>query len=475
MSRFLGASDLKQQGDTHGFGTFTVEEKPRKHTSVILWARLLTLGSSVAEGYAMGSFGGVAVLVQEDLQLSTTATGAVTAAGHLAMPLGAVAGGFIADRCGRRACLILSYLVLVVGLLMMAFSGSYLPLFLGRVLEGLSIGAGLAAVAVYMCEISPSHMRGMMATLEETFIVSGLMLGYALNVAFFGMEHDWRLMLITGAAIPVILIIFILAGFLPESPRFLAMSDQKLQAKAVLEMVVSKEEVEMTMNDWEAEAMSMQKSSYWALFWALLCEKTPRAYTLIASVGVLIMQNTSGIVLIGIYLPQLLSPAMTAEHALHCAVLIGVGRFFSALSANFLVDQIGRVSLLKISSFGVLLGQGLLFISYRWGFEEVPWKLLAFGIYSVAYEVGLGPVPWVYSSEVLDTGLRSKGMSLGMFVGRLYAGVLLLSFQPIADAIGLSNCWLCLMIINILAIIFLYSCVPESKGNTLETMHKIFN
>lgn len=151
--------------------------------------------------------------------------------------------GGTSDWLGRRQMLIgSSVFYFVSGLLMLWSPNVYLMLF-ARLLDGFGIGLAVTFVPMYISEMAPPEVRGLLSTLPQFMYTSGLFLSYSFIFCMSLMNSSsWRLML--GVLVAPSLIFFALAIFyLPESPRWLLSKGWTLEAKQVLQRLRGREDV----------------------------------------------------------------------------------------------------------------------------------------------------------------------------------------------------------------------------------------
>lgn len=211
-------------------------------TALVVGATAATLG--ILYGYDQSNVGGAQLFFQTDLDLDAQQVELVTAGIVYGELLGAVVGGWVANRIGRRMSVILVVIGYVVGCLLSAVSGSATALFGSRVLLGFTIGISIVVVPVFVAESVPARIRGAMLVLYQVVTVVGVLLGYAIALLLTSTATDdagtfgsgnWRLMLGIAAVPALILVPFVLR--LPETPRWFAMQGRWDEAGAMLERV----------------------------------------------------------------------------------------------------------------------------------------------------------------------------------------------------------------------------------------------
>lgn len=432
---------------------------------ILFWARAVTCVTSIAEGYCLGSFAGALVLLGEELHLSRSEEAAAISVTYFALACAMPFGGWISDAVGRVPALACSYVFLIVGALLMASAQGFSCLLLGRIVESVGIGFGMSIVTTYLSEIAPASHRGMFPSLEDPFLVLGVLLGMVLDHALLDVEHNWRWMLGSGCVLPSLALPCFF--FVAESPRYLMMRGQEDEALAILNEVADPAEVEQVVRSWADK----EKSS--ATWTEILCTTDPIWYkSLSAALIVALQQMLSGIVVLIMVMPKLFSEYMDESTALKMSIIVMSVRFVHGLiMCLFVIQAVGRVPLLKISSIGVAVS--LAFHGLCWLFDfGVKSKMYSILVLVIFFQTGLGPVTWVYIGEVLDTPIRSKGVSLVLCVARIVAGCLLMTFTHISADDRRGAFFLVLAAMNIPGIFLFWSRVPETQGVVLEAVEE---
>mmetsp|Transcript_107132 Transcript_107132/g.308247 ORF Transcript_107132/g.308247 Transcript_107132/m.308247 type:complete len:466 (-) Transcript_107132:172-1569(-) len=437
--------------------------------SPALCARIVTSVTGLADGYDMGSISGALVLFREELALSSSQVGAIVGIAYIAMAAGAPLGGALADAIGRKKALAISYAMLIAGSLLGAMATSFAHLFVARALLGLGIGEGFAVVSTYMSEVSPKSMRGCFVGLEDLFLVAGIAAGYWMNFLLTGVPYDWRWMQGLGAICPMVALGFLLLPQLPESPRWEMLHGRREHALESLTALVGKEEAHSLIVDWtEAPAPCT-----WS---ELLNPKGAwRRRALVASVGMTVISMLSGVAVVTVYMGQILAEEVPARQGFLLTALLAVIRVaVIAYVVFWMMDIAGRRFLSLVSCGGVAVALAAMALAYQMHAKVMPWKFCAFLCYYVAYSIGLAAVPFVYSTEALPTDMRSKGVSLGILVARISAGVVTWCFPLAKDAFGIHAVFAALALVNFGSLVFLWLCAPETAGISLEEVHHIF-
>ena len=186
-------------------------------------------------GFDIGVNTGTADLIQDSLSLSDTQLEVFIGSINLFGMIGAFGASYVSDRFGRRQTFRFAAYGFILGVFITALSQSYASLMIGRVFVGIGVGSGLAIDPLYISEISPAVHRGNLVTWSELAINLGIVLGFVSLLVYSPIEDDtqWRLMVATGAVLPIVMI-YLSSYVMPESPRWLVAQGKLIEAKNVL-------------------------------------------------------------------------------------------------------------------------------------------------------------------------------------------------------------------------------------------------
>ncbi|CAN1225114.1 Probable polyol transporter 3 [Linum perenne] len=413
---------------------------------------------------------GAMIFIKEDLQIKDTQVEVL--AGILNIR--------ISDIIGRRYTIVTAAIIFLVGSIFMGWGPNYAVLMTGRCVAGIGVGFALMIAPVYSAEVSSARSRGFLTSLPEWGISIGILLGYISNVLFakLPLKLGWRLMLGIAAIPSLFLAIAILK--MPESPRWLVMQGRLKEGKLILLKVSnSTEEAENRFRD-------IKKESGGKGVWKeLLLRPTPAVrMILIAAVGIHFFEHAVGIEAVVLYSPRIFKKAgVTSKHKLLLATVgVGLTKFTFIVISTFLLDRVGRRTLLLFSMTGVIgaltvLGTCLTIVERHQG-EKLVWAL-AMSIVSTYtfvafFNVGLATVTWVYSSEIFPLRLRAQGYSIGVAVNRLMNATISMTFISLYEAITIGGAFFMFAGISVVGLLFFYFMFPETKGKTLEEMEELF-
>ncbi|KAH7511913.1 hypothetical protein FEM48_Zijuj12G0033600 [Ziziphus jujuba var. spinosa] len=455
-----------------------------------LLCALLASTNSILLGYDIGVMSGAVLYIKENMKISSTQVEILVGSLNVMSLIGSLASGKTSDYIGRRYTIVLAASTFLIGALLMGLAPSYPFLLTGRIIAGIGVGYALMIAPLYSAELSPAMKRGLLTSLPEFFITFGILLGYIFNYALSGLPPNinWRLM-VGLAALPAIGIGLGVVA-MPESPRWLVMNGKLNEAKRVLRKISSTEaEAELRYEEINkaADLVTNAEKSDWhgqGVWKELLIRPTrPIRRMLLAAVGINFFMQASGNDAVIYYCPEVFRAAgiHNKKELFGVNVIMGLAKTsFVLLSACYL-DRFGRRPLLLLGSVGMVvalgcLGLGSTFLEHS---SSKPTWAIVLCIVAVCadvsfFSIGLGPITWVYSSEVFPIRMRAQGTALAISVNRLVSGVVSMTFLSISKKITFGGMFFVLMGVMVVASLFFYSFLPETKGLTLEEMQTIF-
>jgi sugar porter (SP) family MFS transporter len=378
--------------------------------------------------------------------------------------LGALSGGYATDRWGRRTVLFSIGVMYLVGSIWSALATDVYSFLIARVIGGIGIGISTVAAPLYISEISPARYRGRLAGMFQFNIVFGILVAYLSNALLAGVgEHAWRWML--GVAGFPSLVYTLLTLALPESPRWLAIHKGDVpNALRVLRLIkpdASESEIHEQLAQIRATGTEKeQPTKFWR--WTL------RVPILLAFL-IAFFNQLSGINAILYFAPRIFElTGLGAQAALLQSVGIGVTNLIFTFIGLWLIDKIGRRTLLFIGSFGYIGALGLV----SWAFFTAHYALVPACIFGfiAAHAVGQGAVIWVYISEIFPNRQRAEGQALGCFTHWLFAALITSFFPKLVTAFAPGYVFLFFTGMMVLQLIWVKTMVVETKGVALEQM-----
>jgi len=414
-------------------------------------------------GYDTGVISGAILFVQKDFSLTTFEEEVVVAAVLLGAVVGAIFGGRFADRFGRRNVLIAVAILFIVGAIGTALALTATWLAIGRVIVGVAIGVASFTAPLYISEVSPANVRGKLVSLNQLMITIGIVASYLADYGLADMR-GWRWMFGLAAIPAIILAVGLL--FVPESPRWLMSRSRAAQARSVLERIRETSEVDVELAEIEASLHQQQGS------WRELLSPALRP-ALVVGIGLAIFQQFTGINTVIYYAPTIFQFAglHSASAAILATVGVGIVNVLLTIVALRVIDCAGRRPLLLYGLVGMILSLGLLgfaFLSSTLS-SMVAWiAVISLALYVACFAIGLGPVFWLMIAEIYPLKIRGRAMGVATVANWGSNLIVALTFLSLLHVLGRPWTFWLYGIVGIVAWIFVYRLVPETKGRTLE-------
>jgi sugar porter (SP) family MFS transporter len=394
--------------------------------------------------------------------LSPSVHGIAMASALYGTVVGSLIGGWPADRFGRKATLLWIGVLYFLGAVGSALAPNVTTFIIARVIGGLGIGISTVVAPMYISEIAPPQHRGRLAGMFQFNIVFGILVAFVSNalLAWIG-ENAWRWML-GVAAFPSLLYAVLCVG-LPESPRWLL--SRKGDRPAALQ-ILQRAQPELSPEEIEAEAnailaASAQEGSA-GHFWSRRFRKPILLAILIA-----FFNQLSGINAILYFAPRIFElTGLAAKAALLQSIGIGLTNLVFTFVGLWLIDRLGRRTLLYIGSVGYIFSLGLV----AWAFFTQHYSIVPVCIFGfiAAHAIGQGAVIWVFISEIFPNRHRAEGQTLGSFTHWIFAALLTTFFPKMVAAFPPGYVFSFFTGMMVLQLIWVKTMVPETKGVPLE-------
>ncbi|WP_158511354.1 MFS transporter [Pseudonocardia dioxanivorans] len=410
------------------------------------------------DGYDVQVIGVILPAITAAYHLSAGEAGALGSSAAFGMLVGAVLVGFVSDRIGRKAALMIALLLFAIFSVLCAVAPNVELLITFRVLTGVGLGAEVVTMYAYISEFLPARSRGTLLTTSSLFWQLASVVAALLAIVVVP-SLGWQGMFLIGG-LPAVVVLIVWRG-LPESVRFLIGRNRFTEATDIVRRLssVAPEDVP---RDTETEAaartaLSDDHLSVGSLFRGRFARLTP---------GVLVIQFFNGFVLFAIvtWLPSILvAKGLTFVHSLlYVVVIVGVGAFGN-VGAGLLLNRIGRRRAMLV--FFVLGGVTLMI----WGMQDSPAGVLVLGSISSFFIYGVSGAVYTYTSEIYPTKLRATGTGwsggaqrVGAIVAPSIIGVMIGAHLPIVSVFILLAVG---FIVAAVAVVFL---THETGGRTLE-------
>jgi MFS transporter, SP family, arabinose:H+ symporter len=398
--------------------------------------------------------------------LSPTLHGIAMGSALYGTVVGSLIGGWPADRFGRKATLLWIGVLYFVGAVGSGLATNVSAFILARVIGGLGIGISTVVAPLYISEIAPPKYRGRLAGMFQFNIVFGILIAFVSNALLAGIgDNAWRWML-GVAAFPSLLYALLCFG-LPESPRWLlTRENNRAEGIKILQRIrpdAAKSEIEVEANEIMAASSQEPSSSH---FWTLRL-RTP----ILLAILIAFFNQLSGINAILYFAPRIFElTGLGAKAALLQSIGIGLTNLVFTFVGLWLIDRLGRRTLLFIGSFGYIASLGLVAWAFFTGhYSIVPVCIFAF---IAAHAIGQGAVIWVFISEIFPNRHRAEGQALGSFTHWIFAALLTTFFPKMVTAFPPGYVFSFFAGMMVLQLIWVKTMMPETKGVPLEQIQK---
>jgi sugar porter (SP) family MFS transporter len=378
--------------------------------------------------------------------------------------VGALFGGIPTNRLGRKNTLIwigVFYLVSAIGSALV--NDPYTFAFF-RFLGGIGVGASTIAAPAYVSEIAPAKNRGKLVALYQFNIVLGILIAFLSNYLLRNVgENAWRWM-IGVEAFPA-LIYTLLVFTVPKSPRWLISKNRNEEAKKVLEMINPEGDAEKLLLEIKTESESHSAGEN-------IFMKKYR-FPLILAFLIAMFNQFSGINAFLYYAPRIFEEAGLGEStALLSSIGIGITNLLFTLLGVFLIDRLGRKTLMYIGSIGYIISLSLVSAAFFLEWEGLAVPIFLF-MFIASHAIGQGAIIWVFISEIFPNHLRASGQSFGTSTHWVLAAIIPSLVPVLFSTIGAGVVFMIFAIMMVFQLLFVIFMMPETKGVSLEELSKI--
>jgi sugar porter (SP) family MFS transporter len=437
-------------------------------------------------GYDSAVINGAVQAIQDDFGINNASLGFAVASALLGAAAGAMTAGRIADRLGRLSVMKIAALFFLVSAIGTALAPNVWVVVLFRIVGGIGVGIASVIAPAYIAETSPPRIRGRLGSLQQLAIVSGIFLSLAIDYVlahiaggsreqlWLGLEA-WRWMFLL-MAVPAIMY-GLLAFTIPESPRFLVATYRIPEARKVLSMLLGEKNLEITITRIQ-ETLKAEKPPSWRD----LRKPTGGLYGIVwVGVGLSVFQQFVGINVIFYYSNVLWEAVGFKESSsFTITVITSIVNILTTLVAIALIDKVGRKPLLLIGSTGMAITLATMAIIFQsaqlidgkphLGDVAGPIALVAANLFVVAFGMSWGPVVWVLLGEMFPNRIRAAALGLAAAAQWAANWAITVSFPQLRDVLGVAYGFYALC--AVLSFIFVWRWVEETKGKTLEDMHR---
>jgi sugar porter (SP) family MFS transporter len=421
-------------------------------------------------GFDEGVIAGALHLLRAHFHISPLDEGLMTAAVPFGALFGALAAGPSSERYGRRAVLLASAVLFIIGAMLSGLATAVWMLSLARLCLGVAVGMAAMVAPLYISESAPTAIRGMLVSIYQLAITLGILGAYVVN---FAMGEAWRSMFMLGAVPGLALLLGMLV--LRDTPRWLILKGRRSQAQSALARLRGTSPGDPAIeSELQAIGQAAQGEAGHAAKWSDLLAPRVRP-ALIVGMGLFLLQQLSGINAVIYYAPTIFKEAGFDSNATQILATIGIGvvNVGMTLVGMALIDRIGRRKLLYIGFAGTALSLGM--IALGAATEARSLDLLAgigLMVYIAAFAASIGPLPWVMMSEIFPLHVRGLGMSITSLANWGFNFLVVFSFPVLVSSIGLGGVFTIYALVCVAGLLFTARLVPETSGMSLEDIER---
>ena len=397
--------------------------------------------------------------------------------------IGSAISGLMAGRLGRKKSLFIAGICFFL-----SAAGSYNPEFLFfekgvatkglwvafnlyRVLGGIGVGMASAICPMYIAEVAPANKRGQLVSWNQFAIIFGQLVVYFVNfliiqshkndpaVVEWTNQVGWRLMF-GSECVPAGLFTLLIL-LVPETPRYLVMSGHDSKALEVLSKINGPTVAQQVLSEIKNTVVEKKEKLF--------------AYgVLVIFIGCMlsVFQQFVGINAVLYFAPRIFD-SMGMGDPMTQTVMMGIVNISFTLVAIFTVEKLGRKPLLITGSLGMALGA--IGVALADALPAVPGivGVLSIMIYSASFMFSWGPICWVLISEIFPNTIRGAAVAIAVAFQWISNFIVSSTFVPLytwspAFTYGM-YAFFC-----VIAAIFVWRLVPETKGKTLEDMSNLW-
>ena len=437
-----------------------------------------------------------------DFTYSDTWHGFTSASALIGCIIGSALSGLLATNLGRKKSLIIAGLLFFVSALgsmdpeFLLFehgvpSASLLVMFnIYRIIGGIGVGLASAICPMYIGEIAPYKIRGMLVSWNQFAIIFGQLVVYFVNFFILG-DHiqplveemgkglaainpaaqwtvttGWRYMF-GSEAVPAGLFALLIC-FVPETPRYLVSIGKNDEAFSVLSKINGSGKAEIILPEIK-ESLVVKTEKLMTYGW--MC--------IFVGIMLSVFQQIVGINAVLYYAPRIFGD-MGMQDPMMITVIMGISNILFTLVAIFTVEKWGRKPLLITGSIGMALGAFGVAISF--GHAGMGWVTsLSLLIYAASFMFSWGPICWVLIAEIFPNTIRGKAVAIAVAFQWIFNFIVSSSFVPMfnmhlteGDHFGHWFTYGLYGVLCVVAAIFVWKLVPETKRTTLEAMSQMW-
>lgn len=388
---------------------------------------------------------------------------------------GNIFAGFIVDRIGRKASLLLAGVPLLIGWILIIAAWHPYVLYCSRFISGLGQGVVYVVCPMYIGEIADKDIRGALGSFIKLMVTFGELYAHAIGPF---VSYEW----LAYSCVLIPILFFATFIWMPESPYYLLMNNRQAEAEKSLRRLKRYKDGEALDEDInQMQKIVLKDLSDRGQVSDLFSTPGNRRAVLI-SFGLQLTLQFSGIAAIESYTQEILHQSESSIPSGIAVIILSVVQLIAGMFAAALVDRLGRKPLLLVTTFfaGVTLSvtTGFFLMKYYYEFEmERLGIVLVISIicYELSIALGLSPLPYMMLGELFPTNIKGFAVSLVNLWASLLAFVVSKMYQVISDTCSVYTSFGWFAVSCFVGILFIQFVVPETKNKSLLEIQQELN
>ena len=471
----------------HASMTRILDESPLLPIHYRIWA--LSTGGTLLSGVSMFLLGVTLPLIIPIFAMPATSIGLAAAMLMGGTVVGALIGGHLADRLGRKPVMIMDMILLMIATLLTALAPDARILIGAELLVGVGIGMDFPVGSSYLAEFMPQGRRGRMMAASIAVQSIGMLVGAGFALVLLQDAHSgdntWRWLL---AAEALLVLPYLLGRLtLPESARWCMGRGHNAEAARILERIAPRQKAMLAAMAQRlgqtihhvAKTRPGQRMGFWTLF-----SPEYRRRTLLVTLPWFFMDvATYGV---GLFTTILLGTMRNGENV---GIMNGVGRglanaldsgkvdiflLLGSLLSLWMVPWLGRIHMQMIGFGGMTLGMGLLYVAtdLAGGTAAHPQIILSgFMVFNLFMTAGPNATTFILPTEMYPTQVRAFSAGFAAAVAKIGATISVFLLPVIQSALGVTVILLLMGTVSLLGLVLTYHFRVQGRGLTLEEHH----
>ncbi|QPG75217.1 hypothetical protein FOA43_002567 [Brettanomyces nanus] len=476
-----------------------VESNKAAYIAATITSLLISLGGFLF-GWDTGTISGIVVMPDflerfadwktstQSYAFSVVKTGLIVSIFTLAAAPGGLTLGKLGDKFGRKKGLFVTLVFYMVGVVVQISSNSsWIQFFFGRILTGMAVGSTLVICPIFISEVSPKAIRGTLVCLFQLSVTLGIFIGYCVCYASYhnyddsrqwripiGLDFAWALIAIAGLV------------FAPESPRYLIQNGNLEMAQKSISRINKAPEnsiIVLTEMNNLIEAIDAEKQAGKASWRDLVTGHPKIAYRLIMGIVLDSLQVLSGNTYFFYYGTSTFKSVGLTDGFM-TSIILGLVNFVSTFGSLYVIDHLGRRKSLILGSAGMLV---CLIVYSSLGVKSLypeeygvdpnstvgDLMILFCCLYIFSFATTWGPGIYVILGESYPIRVRSQAIAIATAANWIW-GFLIAFFTPMITNVIHFAYGFVFAGLEAFAIVYVYTCVPETKGIPLEDVDEMY-